>query len=242
MKKILLSALCLCTTVALSAQITKGSLAVTGIIGLNGGNSETSQLDMNNSLAKTSDSKNSSFNLIPSVTYFLSDKLEAGIAFALTNSKSTTNYVPSSPFPGQTLKQESKTPLNGFALLANYYFVNNAKFACYGGIQLGMGSGTGETTTTTSTANPGVNTESTTETKNSGTTFGFNSGFLYFVKSNLAFNASLGLISLNSSKTENMSTTGVVTSETKGSNWSVGVNGVIVNIGVKWFIMGGSGE
>lgn len=114
----------------------------------------------------------------------------------------------------------------GFGIYANYYFVNEDKFNMYGGLQFGIASGTGKVTTT-----PFVGNATIVETKNNFSTVGLNMGMLYFIKSNIALNGSVGLLSFNTTKTE--STDSGVTTETKNGSWVFGFNGLIINIGVK---------
>lgn len=231
MKNIILSACLICTS-AMFGQITRGSMTLTGIVGVSGGKNLVTSTN-GNITATTNDQKTSSFAFVPSFTYFLSDRIEAGIALGLT--KTTTNsdfhIAPGNPGPAT---QKVESPFNGVALLGNYYFVNESRFGFYGGLQLGVGGGTQKVTTTFLNAPNTI-----VETKNSGSTFGLNTGFVYFVRHNWALNASLGLLSFNSTKseTENSGTT----TNSKSSGWVFGVNGVMVNIGVKFFLSGGNG-
>lgn len=233
MKNIILSACLICTS-ALFGQITKGSMTLTGIVGVNGGKSLVTQTNGNVTVT-TNDQKTSGFAFVPAFTYFLSDRIEAGIALALTKNTTTSDFHPVTGNPNPAT-QKVESPLNGAGLLANYYFVNESRFGFYGGLQFGLGGGKGRVTTTYLTAPNTV-----VETKNSGSTVGLNTGFVYFVRRNWALNASLGLLSFNSTKsvTENG---GGTTTTAKNSGWVFGVNGVIVNIGVKFFLSGGNGS
>jgi len=230
MKKLLLSALYLSMSAGLFAQVSKGAFAITGTVGLNGGKNSNSQTDLSNSTTTTTfDQKTSGFAFVPAISYFFSDKIEGGLALAFMKSTTTNNFHPTGGNPNSTNSQKTENPLTAFGLFGNYYFKNENKYSCYAGIQFGIGSGTGKVTTTLVNGNATI-----VETKNNGSTFGFNTGFLYFVKSNLALNANLGLLSFNTIKTE--STSNNTTFNTKNNNWALGVNGIVINIGIKYFL------
>ena len=213
----------------LFAQINKGAMALTGTIGLNGGKTENTSTDIPSSTTVTTfGQKRSGFAFVPAFSYFFTDRIEGGLALAITKSTTTNDFYPPN-VPTAQKEQKIESPLNGVGIFGNYYFRNDRNFACYGGIQFGVGSGNGKTTTTL------VNgTSTTTDNKTNLSTFGFNTGLLFFVRENLAFNSNFGLISFNTTKTE--STTGDNRTNSTASNWVVGVNGVIVNIGLKYFI------
>lgn len=207
-------------------------MTLTGIVGLNGTKNLTTQANGAITVT-TNDQKSSGYAIVPAFTYFISDKFEAGLALALTKNTSTTdNHLsPGNPNPA-TVK--TATPFNGVGLLGNYYFVNESRFGFYGGLQFAVGGGTARTTNTFLNAP-----DQTVDTKNSGSTFGLNTGFVYFVRRNWALNASLGVLSFNSLKSE--TTNAGTTTTSKSSGWVFGVNGVMVNIGVKFFLSGGNG-
>lgn len=211
-----------------SAQIQKGAMALTGTIGFSGSKNLTEETT-NNMTVTTWDQTTRGRLIMPAFSYFISEKIEGGLAFILMNSTTMNDYHPTNSFPSTLKERETVTPFNGVGLFGNYYFKNERKYACYGGIQFGLGSGTSKSTNTY------VSDPSTTfESKTSSTTFGFNAGVLYFVRHNLALNANFGLLSINSTTTTS-SNAGTDT-ESKGSNWMVGVNGTVVNIGLKYIL------
>jgi len=224
MKKIILSALVLSMSTGLFAQLTKGNWAFTGNIGARG---NTQKVEVNNGgfVSRPTDQKTSAFVFLPAVSYFLKDNIEAGAGLLISKTTTTNNYEQ----PNFAKEVKTETPLNGILLFGNYYFKAAEKFSMYGGVQLGVASGKGKTTTTPFNCPTTI-----VETKNTGSTFGFNMGFLYFIKPNLALNGTLGLLSLTKNKA--VTTNGNVTTESNTSNWVVGVNGVIINIGVKIFM------
>jgi opacity protein-like surface antigen len=227
MKKILLSACMLSMSAGLFAQISKGAMALTGIIGFNGGKSVTEQTTVpGGAVTTTNDQKNKGRIIMPAFSYFVTDMIEAGVFVALTKTTQVNEFPATNPFDQKT--RENVNPLTAFGVFGNYYLKTAGPFNCYAGLQFGMGSGTGEVTTTL------VNGTSTVvKTKNNGSTFGLNSGFIYFVKSNIALNINFALLSFNSTKAV---TTGPgFETETKNSNWAFGVNGIIVNLGLKMF-------
>lgn len=229
MKKIILFILISSIKLGLLAQLAKGNWAITGTIGL-GGNKQTTTQEIaqgNQTLPFNTEVKTSQMTILPAASYFLSDNMEAGIALLINKSKNVTNYLS----PNSNLHDVKKeNPLTGLALFGNYYFKSAEKYSCYVGAQLGFGGGTSKVTTT-----PNNGPTTIVETKNSGSTFGFNTGFLYFVKPNFALNGSLGLLSFNSTKA--VSTNNGVTTTTKNGSWAFGVNGVLINIGVKLFLV-----
>lgn len=228
MKKIILFILISSIKLGLIAQLAKGNWAITGTIGL-GGNKQTTTQEIaqgNPSQPFNTEIKTSQTTVLPAVSYFVSDKMEAGLALIFNKSKTITNYLS----PNANLHDvKNENPLTGLALFGNYYFKSAEKYSCYGGIQLGFGGGTRKVTTT-----PNNGPTTIVETKINGSTFGFNTGFLYFFKPNFALNGSLGLLSYNSTKS--VSTNSGITTTIKNGNWVAGVNGVIINLGVKWFI------
>jgi hypothetical protein len=230
MKKIILSVLLVSLSHGLFAQFGKGAMAITGTVGLSGNKNSTTQTStISGTTTPTFDQKTSSFAFVPAFSYFVSNKLEVGVALAIMKSTTNTDFHPQGGNQFATSTTKSENPLNAFGVFANYYLMNEARYAWYVGAQFGIGGGTGKFT------NKLVNgTETITETKNNGSIFGLNTGFLYFVKSNLALNANFGLLSFNTIKTE--STSNNVTTNTKNSNWVFGVNGVIINIGLKYFL------
>ncbi|MCC6817989.1 MAG: outer membrane beta-barrel protein [Bacteroidia bacterium] len=214
----------------LNAQIPKGAMALTGTIGFNGSKNLTEEKDNTTNLTETTwDQTNRGRAIVPAFSYFVSDAIEVGLGLAFINSTTKNDYHPNSSFPGTVKEREYRNPFTGFAILGNYYFKNERKYACYGGLQIGLGGGTGTTETTTV---DGTTTKF--ESKSKGSTFGFNFGLLYFVRHNLALNANFGLLSLNSTTTT--SSNNNIDSETKSSNWVVGVNGTIINIGLKFLL------
>jgi hypothetical protein len=230
MKKILLSALLASMSTGLFAQFSKGAMAITGTVGFNGSKNSITTTNVNTSTTTPAfDQKISGFAFVPAFSYFFTDRVEGGLALALTKSTTTNDFHPSGGNPNATRTTKSENPLNGVALFGNYYFRVERNYACYGGIQLGVGSGTGKVTTT-----PVVGDATIVETQNNGSTFGLNAGFIYFVRSNLAFNTNFGLLSFNNIKTE--STSSGTRTNTENSSWVLGVNGIIVNIGLKLFL------
>ncbi len=226
MKKIFITVLLATMSTGLFAQLTKGALAFTGTFGLGGSKQENTQTNLNTGVtSNTLDQKTKNLVFLPGVSYFVSDKLEAGIAFIVSKNTQINNY----PQPNLNRETKSENPFTGFGIFGNYYFINQEKFHMYAGLQLGVGSGTGNVTTTQYSGNSTV-----VETKNNASTFGLNGGFIYFVKSNIALNGSLGLLSFNKLKTS--STSNNNTNKTDSGNWAFGVNGVIINIGVKVFL------
>ncbi len=236
MKKIALSLILASMSSGLFAQLTKGTLSFTGTVAFGGNKSTYTQMPVNNQTAFNNETKTSQMALLPAVGYFVSDRIEAGIGLLISKNTTTTTYVqipPPQPNNVYTTKQENVNPMNGFALFGNYYLKNEQLYAWYIGAQILSGGGTSQSTTTKSNGSVSI-----TNSKNSGSAFGFNTGFLYFVRNNVALNGSLGLLSFNSTKNEFTGTNGF-RSTTKSGGWAFGVNGLIVNIGVKLFIRKG---
>jgi opacity protein-like surface antigen len=228
MKKTIILTLAAFLTHGIYAQIPKGTMALTGTIGFNGSKNLSEETSGNNT-ATTWDQTNRGRLIMPAFSYFVSDKIEGGLGLMLMSTKTMNDYHPNIILPNTVVKRETTSPFNGVLLFGNYYFKNEEKFACYGGVQLGVGSGTSTTETTL-----GDNTVNKTDVKNSGSTFGFNFGFLYFVRHNLALNANFGLVSFNSNKSSY--TQGNTEYKTQNSDWTVGVNGTVVNIGLKFLL------
>lgn len=212
------------------AQFAKGAMTITGVVGFNGSNNLTEQTNNTTNITQTTnDQKTKGYAFVPSFGYFLTDKIELAIALAIMKNTTETDFHPTTTFPGATRYRTVENPLFAYALLANYYITMQKTYACYAGLQLGMGSGTGKTTTEFVD-----NTKTEVETKNNVSTFGLNGGFIYFVKANMALNANLGLLSFNRTKSE--STSNDVTTKTNNGSWAFGVNGVMINIGIKYFL------
>lgn len=229
MKKILLTVILASMSSGLFAQLTKGAIALTGTFGLGGNKQKNEQTPPQSPTVTTTDQKSKQFLFLPAIGYFVTEKIEAGIVLGISRNTTVNQYQP----PGNTKEIKSENPLNGGGLYGNYYFINQEKFHMYGGVQLLMASGTGKVTTT-----PYNGATTVVETKNKMSSVGLNSGFLYFIKPNLALNGTVGLLAFNSVKTESNNAGTLI--KTNNNNWTFGVNGLLINIGVKAFF--GKGE
>lgn len=229
MKKILLFVILASMSSGLFAQLSKGAIALTGTFGLGGNKQKNEQTPPSGTTITTTDQKTKQFLFLPAIGYFVTDKIEAGIVVGIQRNTTINKYQP----PSATSEIKNENPLNGGGLYGNYYFISQEKFYMYGGIQLLMAGGTGKVTTSFYNGPTTI-----VETKNKMSSFGLNSGFLYFIKPNLALNGTVGLLAFNSVKTE--STNSGTTTKTHNNNWAFGVNGLLINIGVKAFF--GKGE
>ncbi|MGN6533552.1 MAG: outer membrane beta-barrel protein [Ginsengibacter sp.] len=101
---------------------------------------------------KTTEMKTSSFNLTPSVGYFVTDKVAVGLNLGYGESKST-NYSGSTD-------SYTKTNAAGIGVFGRYYFLDlGQRFKAYGEADLGYDQMGGETSNgTTTTKNDKVNT------------------------------------------------------------------------------------
>lgn len=176
MKKLVLAgAFALFGAVTMNAQTTKGSWVIEGKTNL-GFNSVSTKSKSGSS--EENGPKVSTFNITPSVGYFVADNLAIGVDFGLI---SVTSKEEISIFK----KEEKQTQLN---ILPNvtYYFATASNFRPYLGVGVGYGSVTSKLTETIGSL--------TNEDKGTygGFLWGVKGGAVYLLNSTVGLNLGLG--------------------------------------------------
>ncbi|WP_185288619.1 outer membrane protein [Chryseobacterium lactis] len=213
MKKLLLmGAVALCGLS--NAQMTKGDWVISGNTGM-GFNNTTATVKVGGN--SVDGPKENSFSIVPSVGYFIIDKLAVGIDLGYVNT--TTKF------------QGAKNTSSTFSVMptATYYFTNSSKFVPF----LGAGIGYASNKTKYSFYNSNINTEGVdpllrqdTETTTDGLAWKVKGGVTYMATQSLGVNLGISYDQFSNKET-------VMNTEVKTNIKTFGVN-----VGFSYFIKG----
>lgn len=241
MKKVLLVVL-VALAVSLNAQIESGKLLLGGSLGINS-NSGTSEVIASGTTTSVDDPASFSFSIMPQGAFMLTENIGVGLGIGFSSTKTTTpNVIVDNA--GDQFDQIQRSSSFVIAPFARYYKNVTEKFYLFG--ELGLPIRTGKTKQLRqSTNDDGLGTEdddSVNKTFNLG--FNLSLGANYFIRENIALEASFGLFGINynsgkSTFTDKDGKNGVID---KNSSFNFGFNtdnvfntGAIA-VGIKVFI------
>lgn len=197
-----------------NAQMTKGDWVISGNTGM-GFNNTTATVKVGGN--SVDGPKENSFSIVPSVGYFIIDKLAVGIDLGYVNT--TTKF------------QGAKNTSSTFSVMptATYYFTNSSKFVPF----LGAGIGYASNKTKYSFYNSNINTEGVdpllrqdTETTTDGLAWKVKGGVTYMATQSLGVNLGISYDQFSNKET-------VMNTEVKTNIKTFGVN-----VGFSYFIKG----
>ena len=197
-----------------NAQMTKGDWVISGNTGM-GFNNTTATVKVGGN--SVDGPKENSFSIVPSVGYFVIDKLAVGIDLGYVNT--TTKF------------QGAKNTSSTFSVMptATYYFTNSSEFVPF----LGAGIGYASNKTKYSFYNSNINTEGVdpllrqdTETTTDGLAWKVKGGVTYMATQSLGVNLGISYDQFSNKET-------VMNTEVKTNIKTFGVN-----VGFSYFIKG----
>lgn len=155
----------------------KGDMFISGAFGINS--------------TKTGDFKSSEFTIAPSFHYFVTENISVGARIGYTSAKDAVM----SSFGNEDLPYEAAVDYNtiAFGVAGRYYFTPANQFSLFG--QLGLDYGI---STLTEFDGNDVDEDNKINSFNVGLGLGMN----YFVSSNFALEAGIGVLNYNSSKAD----------------------------------------
>ncbi|AZB26549.1 MULTISPECIES: OmpW family outer membrane protein [Chryseobacterium] len=196
-----------------NAQMTKGDWVISGNTGMGFNNATTTVKARGNSVDGP---KVNTFSIIPSVGYFVIDKLAVGIDLGYVNT--TTKY--------QGIKSTNST----FSIMptATYYFTNSSKFVPFLGAGIGYASNKTKYSFYKDINNEGLDPllMRDTETTTDGLAWKVKGGVTYMATSSLGVNLGISYDQFSSKET-------IMNTEVKTNVKTFGVN-----VGFSYFIKG----
>ncbi|MDJ1467255.1 outer membrane beta-barrel protein [Cytophagaceae bacterium DM2B3-1] len=202
MKKIFIAAIAMISAMTANAQVEQGKLFINGQFGVS-----------STSYKADSDHKKSSFTLMPSVGYFVSDQFAVGLGVGVSTNKdkNTTSNV-------------TTTTTDSYVSIAPFvrYYIPTAgdKFHFFAQSRLGFGFGKEKTKYS--------NTSVTLEDKTNYINFNISPGFAYFPSSHWSLELLLNGFYIDSQKNPNNDNSGVTTV-------GLDVNSLVPNVGISYF-------
>jgi hypothetical protein len=199
-----------------SAQISAGSIFVTGFGSINTMGGQTEVTGGPTTITTEHDKQFSgTFGL--GGGYFLTDNIAAGLSLSFTGSKLT---------PADTSDPTVRSKSFGVGLFGRYYVPITEQFFFHG--QLGLGLGTGSSSMED---NDGTTTDGP---KRMTTSVGISPGFTFFPAPRWGFDMSVGLLGFTSTKMT--SEVGSITSTSKSNSMDVNFDLTAVTFGIQYFI------
>ena len=145
------------------------------------------------------DYKNNTFTVAPSVGYFVSPNIAVGARVGFTSGKESDKIA--------TVTVEEKSNLFTAGLFGRYYWMPASKFSIFA--ELGADYGTEKITTETPAGDV--------ESKYNGFNIGFAPGISYFLSSNFALEAKVGVVNYSTTKED-------VSGAESTDNFNIGLN------------------
>ena len=215
MKKLFITLSLTVTVLMANAQIQKGTMFIGGNAGFSSAGGETKSGGVS-----VDDPKSTNFNIAPVGGYYVTDKiavtLGVGFDYALSKSESGNN--------------ETKTTSNLFSVIpgVRYNMPITEKFGAFlqGSAQVGFGGSTNSNTV------GGVKTS--VDQNDFKLDIGIAPGILYFIKENLAIEASYGRLGYNTSKSTNEAPGGDI--EHTRNTFDLGLNTRSLSFGFLYYL------
>ncbi|HEU4788854.1 MAG TPA: outer membrane beta-barrel protein [Flavobacterium sp.] len=181
-KRFLLAALLF--SVILTAQTEKGTFAISGKTGL-GFNSTTVKYE--NSGNTTDGPKTNSFNISPSVSYFIIDNLSLGLDFNYKTVSTKQKILVLTPDGMNGMIIDEKNTNNTLSIIPTAtYFFSKGKTRPY--LNAGIGFGNTKQENNYSASSPEISNFST---SNNGLVWGAGAGLAYFISKTISFDLGL---------------------------------------------------
>lgn len=227
MKNLILFFIIIFNNIVIHAQTSKGNLITGGSVDFNSSKNNFTYPD-NGIPNSVGENKYRSFNLTPSIGYFIVDKLALGVAVGVNSSEQRYKREDINGYDETIYSSSAKS----LGIFARKYFLNTKNLGFYAGLNLGAGPS--KSSTKSHNYN---NQESTSESKGVVVKAALNGGLAYFPTPHIGLQAGITGIGWSMNKGKNTNSTTSEESTYNNNSFNLNLGSLALSIGV-YYIFG----
>ncbi len=219
MKKVILSAVFAAGIFAANAQTSQGTISVGGEIGFSS-TSNSRKDEVGGTTTKIDGTSFTRFTILPTVQYFIIDRLSVGLKVGYSSLSSNNNATPN-----------VKTTSGAFEIMpfGRYYYMLDEKVGFFGQVGVPLSFGTNKSESTTGST--------TTTSENSTSSLGIQlaPGFIFFPSKKIGLELSLGNILGINSYSQKADIAGGTRTDSQTTLSILNINTMGLNVGLSYY-------